>query len=244
MQGNIGIYRYVNKQNGKSYIGQSSDLHHRHNEHLSSLRRGVDGCKLLQRAWDKYGESNFDYEVICICDIEELDALEIKYITEFDSYHNGYNCNKGGSGNSGFKHSDKTKKRIGLSLQGRTLSDETRQRMSTAQQGRAVSERHRKALSDAWTPERKSALSMTRSGVNNPNYGRVGKDACNTLPIISNFGDFFFTAAEAAQWCGLKTPTNISSCVNGRRNTAGRHPVTNQPLIWRKATNIEIQLHT
>lgn len=241
MQSNVGIYRYINKVNGKSYVGQSLDLRHRHNEHISLLKRGLDGCVLLQKAWNKYGEDNFDYEIICICNPEELDVLEIKYIKEFDSYHNGYNCNEGGAGNSGFNHSDITKRKIAVASKGRKMTQETLRKMSLAQQGRSMSVTHRKALSDVWTVDRKQRLSETRSGVNNPNFGRVGKDSCNAVPIISNSGDFFFTAVDAAKWCGLKSATNISSCLSGKKKSAGKHPITNKPLVWRKATPEEIR---
>lgn len=243
MQNNTGIYRYINRQNGESYVGQSLDLKHRHNEHLSLLRRGADGCVLLQRAWDKYGEDNFIYEIICFCLPEELDALEMKYIKEFNSYLDGYNCNKGGSGNSGFNHSDVTKVKIAKSSQGRRATPETLHRMSIAQKGRKISDTHRIALSGAWTTERRQQFSTSRSGANNPNFGRVSGDACNSVPIINNFGDFFFTAVDAAKWCGLKSPTNISSCLKGKKKSAGKHPDTNEPLIWRKATTEEIKLH-
>lgn len=244
MQDNVGIYRYINTINGKSYVGQSLDLKHRHNEHINLLKRGVDGCTLLQKAWNKYGEENFVYEIICLCKPEELDALEIRYIELFDSYRNGYNCNEGGAGNSGFNHSEITKRKISVASKGRKFAQETLRKMSLAQQGRNISAAHRKALSDAWTAERKRNLSETRSGVNNPNYGKCGKDSCNAVPIVSNSGNFFFTAVDAAKWCGLKSATNISSCINGKRKSAGRHPITNKPLIWRKATLEEIQLYT
>ena len=244
MQNNVGIYRYINKVNGKSYVGQSLDLRHRHNEHISLLKRGLDGCILLQKAWNKYGEENFMYEIICLCNPEELDILEIKHIKKFDSYHNGYNCNKGGAGNSGFNHSDITKRKIAISSKGRKPTQETLRKMSLAQQGRNMSAAHRKALSNSWTAERKQHLSETRSGVNNPNFGRCGRDSCNAAPVISNFGNFFFTAVDAAKWCGLKSATNISSCINGKKKSAGKHPATNEPLIWRKATLDEIALYT
>lgn len=243
IQNNVGIYRYVNKVNGKSYVGQSTSLRHRHTEHISLLRRGEDGCTMLQRAWNKYGEENFDYEVLCFCEPCELDTMEQKYIEEFDSYLNGYNCNKGGSGNSGFNHSDETKKKIGAASKGHPVSEEQRQLISAAQKGKSLSEDHKKALSDAWTEERKILFSASRRGSKNPSYGRSGKDACNSLPIINNFGDFFFTAVDAEHWYGAKIRSGISSCIHGKLKSSGRHPITGLPMEWRRATEEEILSH-
>ena len=53
----IGIYSITNKLNNKRYIGQSIA---RIKRHFRELRRGVHHCHHLQRAFDKYGEDNFE----------------------------------------------------------------------------------------------------------------------------------------------------------------------------------------
>lgn len=94
------IYEIINIINGKKYIGQTINIKHRIEEHFSSLRKGNHHSTKLQRAFDKYGESNFKvaYKEYDICDIEELHLLEIKAIEEADSYNNGYNMTLGGEG--------------------------------------------------------------------------------------------------------------------------------------------------
>lgn len=44
----------------------------------------------------KYGEENFDWEVIEECPEEELNDREIYWIAYFDTYNNGYNATRGG----------------------------------------------------------------------------------------------------------------------------------------------------
>ncbi len=56
---------------------------------------------ILQRAFNKYGESNFKWEIIKVKieTEEDLSLKEIQTIEAFDSYHNGYNETLGGDGN-------------------------------------------------------------------------------------------------------------------------------------------------
>jgi predicted GIY-YIG superfamily endonuclease/DNA-binding MarR family transcriptional regulator len=59
-----GIYKITCKVNGKIYIGSSADCEKRFRQHVNQLNRGKHHNSHLQRAWDKYGEENFIFEVI------------------------------------------------------------------------------------------------------------------------------------------------------------------------------------
>jgi len=64
----IGIYKYTNKINGHSYIGQSIHIFERKHEHeykALHLYQGNDEYnKTLYRAIRKYGIENFDFEIL------------------------------------------------------------------------------------------------------------------------------------------------------------------------------------
>ena len=57
----IGIYKITNKINHKSYIGQSTNIEKRWNNHLSSVNNTQDHCYNypVYRAMRKYGVSKF-----------------------------------------------------------------------------------------------------------------------------------------------------------------------------------------
>lgn len=62
-------------------MGHSSDIHKRFRAHKSYLKRNIHHCIFLQRPWNKYGESNFEFKVFKICaSIEESILLEQKFI--------------------------------------------------------------------------------------------------------------------------------------------------------------------
>ena len=95
----IGIYKITNKTNNKCYIGQSRDIQARWNKHLSSYKSYPDWE--LYRAFKKYGVSEFTFEVIEECEINQLNEREIYWISYYDSFNNGYNMTLGGEACNG-----------------------------------------------------------------------------------------------------------------------------------------------
>jgi len=58
-----GIYKIINKVNGKYYIGSSNDIKGRWSEHKNDLKANRHDNDYLQKSWNKYGEENFEFEV-------------------------------------------------------------------------------------------------------------------------------------------------------------------------------------
>lgn len=88
-----GIYSITNTVTNKKYIGSSINIHHRWEVHRSQLKRGKHHSIHLQRAWDKYGEASFIFELIEeLADTSKLRLLEQVWIDWEDSYRKGYNC--------------------------------------------------------------------------------------------------------------------------------------------------------
>lgn len=90
------IYKATNKKNNKSYIGQTiNSLDDRKYGHILSSKQNSD--LVFHQAIRKYGEDNFDWEILEECSsIEELNEREMFYIKELDTYGKGYNMNEGG----------------------------------------------------------------------------------------------------------------------------------------------------
>lgn len=94
----IGIYKITNIINGKSYIGQSTDIHRRwRNEITDSNNVNANSYNYpLMRAFRKYGVDNFKFEIIEECKNEELNQKEMYWIDYFDTFFHGYNQTLGG----------------------------------------------------------------------------------------------------------------------------------------------------
>ena len=81
-----GIYKYTNKINNKSYIGQSKDINKRYKEHLNNK-----ASKNFDQILQKEGIENFTFEILELCKEEDLNKKENEYILKYDSINNGYN---------------------------------------------------------------------------------------------------------------------------------------------------------
>ena len=83
-----GIYCIINIKNGHKYIGSSTNMHQRLMCHHSWLRRGSHHSIYLQRAWNKYKEENFKFEIIEECLEENLKAKEEYYLLNLKPVYN------------------------------------------------------------------------------------------------------------------------------------------------------------
>jgi group I intron endonuclease len=108
------IYKITNTINNKCYIGETikDNPNSRWLSHKSSIKRKC-GCPLLMKAFEKYGEDAFKFEVLIICFDEDVFKFEKEYIKKYNSLSpNGYNVAEGGKFNAHFKgkkHSEETK---------------------------------------------------------------------------------------------------------------------------------------
>lgn len=86
----IGIYKITNKNNDKSYIGQSINIENR----LSSHRKSKESSA-IDLAIKNEGIENFTFEVLEECELKELNRRETYYINKYNSIKNGYNVQPG-----------------------------------------------------------------------------------------------------------------------------------------------------
>ena len=90
-----GIYKIVNLINGKVYIGQALNIERRITEHKRG--KGVHE-QSIDKAIQKYGVDSFSYDLVELCNADELNDREIFWIEHFNSYRRGYNLTSGGQG--------------------------------------------------------------------------------------------------------------------------------------------------
>ena len=92
----IGIYMYTDKDNGKRYIGQSTNINKRKTSHRNSDRTPFDRILSLK------GEDKFDFVILEECEASQLNEREIYWINYYNSYEEGYNETRGGEGHFKF----------------------------------------------------------------------------------------------------------------------------------------------
>ena len=132
-----GIYKIINRVNGKYYVGSSWNLDIRWKRHSVALRGNRHFNNHLQRAWNKYGQNAFEFIVIERCSEDDLLNVEQRYLdiakTELDNIYNmNFDARRlvlRGKDNPHFgkHHTKKAKKAIGDKQRGmkRITADKT-----------------------------------------------------------------------------------------------------------------------
>jgi group I intron endonuclease len=108
------IYEIHNKVNDKRYIGQSVHPRCRILRHIRELNRNEHLNKHLQCSWNKYGETNFEFNILEYCNQDELDEKEDYYIIKYKTNHNdyGFNYRIDNKTNRGLKWSDERREKM------------------------------------------------------------------------------------------------------------------------------------
>lgn len=93
-----GVYIIKNINSGKSYVGSTiTSFKKRLYHHFCCLKNNSHKNILLQRAWNKYGEDDFTYDILeQITDKQIIRERELYYINSLDCLNKkkGYNINK------------------------------------------------------------------------------------------------------------------------------------------------------
>lgn len=87
-KGQSGIYKIENRYNHKVYIGQAKDIAKRMSQHINNHNAKKDS---IDEAINQLGTNTFTYEVVLLCEEEQLDYNEAYQIYAYDSKDNGYN---------------------------------------------------------------------------------------------------------------------------------------------------------
>ena len=92
----MGIYKITNLITEECYIGQSTDIYKRWNQHCKA-GLGIDtpiGNKLY-KAIQEYGLQNFTFQLLIQCERKELDEKEKYFIELYEANTYGYNSTGG-----------------------------------------------------------------------------------------------------------------------------------------------------
>lgn len=128
------IYMYINKVNGKRYVGKAKDFNERHKQHL-------EGRLLIDKKLREYGEENFETVILAedVDDnrINDYEKFFIKRKKSHVSYGTGYNRTWGGDGGD---------IRSGMTEEQRK---EHSRKVSEAKKDKPLSEEHKQKISEA-----------------------------------------------------------------------------------------------
>lgn len=254
------VYVHINKVNGKKYVGITKQpVKNRWNR-----GNGYKNNEYFFRAIKKYGwENGFEHHIVASgLTAKEAEKKEQELISKYNSHNsqNGYNITTGGELNK--EQSVETRKKIsdahkgkfggeGNPNFGKIPSEETRRKMRENNKGannpffgKHQSEVHRQKMESmrgekhpSWgTHPSIETLEKQRLAKLGNKHPRARMVICLTTNM--KFG----TVTEAAAKYGISGTSSICRCCSSegrRRKTAGKNPITGEPLHWAYIDELE-----
>lgn len=248
------IYIIRNKINGKCYVGQTAYTFNKryknagvgmervYKYHIGRQKKGLRHNISLIRAFEKYGNDAFEIiENYAVADSkEELDTLEMNTIKELDSFKNGYNMSEGGEAVKGLKGALNYKSKPVLCLTTGQTFDAVQEAVRELK-GIATGLSHSNIVrccaggiaKAGRLKETKEQLEWVyKEDYENGVIPCVEKDKENWVTCLTT-GETFKSQGEACSYFNLGY-SRISIQLSGKRPTAGFHPETKEPLIFKK----------
>ena len=182
-----GIYMIENKVNGMRYIGQSDNIPKRWVQHRSDLRGNRHDNDHLQKAFNKYGEDAFTFQVLEEMPVQFLDVAEIWWINYLDTFKHGYNMTAGGESTRGLVPWNKGKHR---------------------------SERIRKILSES--AKKRTGEKNPFFNKNHTEETRKKLSAQRSIPVREVETGRVYPSAKAADIAHGGHSSNVSKALNGK----------------------------
>jgi len=213
-----GIYKITCVSTGIVYIGSSTvDFKRRWAKHRQRLRYNYHENSYLQSAWDKYGESNFSFDVV-----EDLTLAHNYFIKERERYWLSYYFSKGRDfcfnlsdhtdGGNTLK-TDEIKKKHHDNLKKSYTKELRQKRREEAISRNLIIKAREKIGTDGW---RKAHLDGVRKLAKDINWLEKMKavNKHKQIQVGTDRGEIFESVAEAARETGAMR-ANIRSCIKG-----------------------------
>lgn len=128
------------------YVGSSVNMGNRIKSHLSATRTGRKTC--VSRAIREFGESAFDFEVLCECLKEQLLERERFYIVLLNAASlEGFNTMSKPCANYDVFPNEITRARLSVAGKGRVFSEEHKGKIAASNSGKKLSQERRAKIS-------------------------------------------------------------------------------------------------
>lgn len=216
-----GLYTIKSKKDNKLYLGLAVNIEKRISNHIIKLRVNSHRNIHLQRAWNKYGEDNFVFEVFIECSKEYLKSEEHYWANMLNVHSDRYGYNIRPTHPEGKSSlSESTKKLIGDKNRGkigRKASLETRLKMSKSFKGRKMSKEFSENLRIKNLGKKLSKETKTKMSLSKINK----RMTCHHIPVtlvdpISLLNKEFECVTDLAKYLNCAT-TQISRVISGKQ---------------------------
>jgi group I intron endonuclease len=203
-----GIYKIINKVNGKYYVGRSQNIKKRWREHKNKLRNNKHFNEHLQSSWNSYGEQSFEFILV-----EELDNNKQVLIDAEEKYIKIFLNNRKNGNDDCYNLSISAKTGVSYGKKpfnvGKKLSDEHRKNISKGlignknTKGKSLSDEHKKSI----------ALN-SKKGLSNPAFNHTVYNFVNKYTNEKFTGTLY----ELMKKVNITINSSLHRVIKGKRN--------------------------
>lgn len=128
------VYSISNLYNNKLYVGSSVNFKYRKWCHINALKNNKHHSPILQNSWNKYGEYQFQFDIIEI--VNNKNNLIEREQFWIDFLNPEFNCSPTAGSPLGVKHTIKARKNMSKAHKGKKLSPKSILKRSLKQSGK------------------------------------------------------------------------------------------------------------
>lgn len=209
------VYRWVNKNNNKTYIGSSINFAVRlykyySHKHLFQSKTPIHNALL------KYGFENFSLEILEYCEEGVNPVLREQYYFELLKPH--YNILEKAGSLLGFKHSKDTLAKFAI----REVSEETRKNLSLAALGRRLTEEDKGKISSKCKGIQLSDITRKKISLSSAILRGI---KIEVQDVNTNEKIEFQTLTDAAKYLGVSRPA-IKKALDNEKLVKKQYKIT------------------
>ena len=249
------VYMHTSPSN-KKYIGITSQNPNKRWENGNGYLRKRDGVKYDQPAiahaiikypdWKHQWKHEILFNNLCEKDAKNIEQILIaKYRTTDPNF--GYNITCGGDGHVGHSLSQETRQKIGESVKKNMTSEVIERKREAALCRPAVSEETRRKMSESHSGDKHPLWGKHHSEETKEKMRRamIGKNVGQNHPRARSvycyeLNEVFGSLMDVENKYGFNH-SNIAACCRGKTKSAGKHPVTGEPLHWKYIDEINLE---
>lgn len=241
---------YILSFGDKHYIGSCKLLknkfsrngfYYRLYSHIYLLNKNKHHSKKLQNAYNKYGVTQLNFDILFICDNELTLYIEQYWLNILNTYKVGYNSSPNAISNFGYKHSYETKLKMSKSKKGKpswnkglklpSLSISTKDKLSKAligkNKGKKLSQETKDKISKTLQGKKITQHQYNKMMIKVKQNSKENHWNATKIHQFSLNGDFIksWNYIWETEDFGYK-PKQISACLNKRQKTSSGYKWT------------------
>ena len=210
------IYTITCLIDNKIYIGRTIKWSKRKVVHKSLLKNNKHKNTHLQNAWNKYGESNFSFEILEEYEPEFLCSMENWWCNMLNSHNENYGYNIEPTSPFGvISCAKETKEKLSKIHKNRIISNETKQKMSKSQ---TCKKRSKESIKKGIETKKKNGYKMPELSKNK--ISEFFKKPIYQMDLEENIIKKFDSTLDASKILNLSR-FGITNCLNKKTKTSG-----------------------